>query len=276
VILRKGDRGAEVRALQERLAKLSYNPGPIDGILGDKTLSAVSNFELEHRLPASPAWTVAEATIRTLEMAPGWVRGIDVAKYQGAVDWAKVKASGVAFAVIKATESKGYVDPCFKKNWEGARAAGIMRGAYCFWHPQQDPKAQAEHFYETVGDLLPGDLPPTVDVERNDRLSPVTVNERLVVVCKEVAGIFGKTPILYTSARVCKEQGITVGGDCPVWLARYYARQGFRKEGPPLPPQWKRWSIWQTGYGDGLPGISGDVDRDFWQGTFEELQALCV
>src|SRR5579863_5354418 len=56
------------------------------------------------------------------------VHGIDVSKYQGDIDWNAVKASGVKFAWIKATEGGDRVDEKFAQNWEMAKAAGVPRG----------------------------------------------------------------------------------------------------------------------------------------------------
>ena len=51
--LAKGDRGDEVTALQERLTKLGYSVGAIDGIYGEKTAAAVSAFQKEASLPVN-------------------------------------------------------------------------------------------------------------------------------------------------------------------------------------------------------------------------------
>ena len=60
------------------------------------------------------------------------IHGIDVSKYQGDIDWNKVKDSGVKFVWIKATEGGDHTDEKFAANWAGAKAAGIPRGAYHF------------------------------------------------------------------------------------------------------------------------------------------------
>src|SRR4051812_46519806 len=60
------------------------------------------------------------------------VKGIDVSKWQGSIDWAKVKASGVAFAIARVGDGDSYVDPQFGANWSGMKAHGIIRGTYHF------------------------------------------------------------------------------------------------------------------------------------------------
>lgn len=66
------------------------------------------------------------------------IKGIDVSKWQGAIDWAKVAGDGVKFAMIRL----GYggkngaacgVDNFYQKNVEGALANGIAVGCYFFW-----------------------------------------------------------------------------------------------------------------------------------------------
>lgn len=67
----------------------------------------------------------------------GITLGIDVAKWQGTIDWQQVAASGIEFALIRVgyrAESTGviYEDPCAKYNLQQAQAAGIKLGAYFY------------------------------------------------------------------------------------------------------------------------------------------------
>lgn len=49
-MIRYGDRGDDVRAVQEALAFLGYSPGPIDGIFGPMTNEAVRRFQSDQRI----------------------------------------------------------------------------------------------------------------------------------------------------------------------------------------------------------------------------------
>lgn len=51
-VLRAGIRGVDVRRLQDVLSDLGYNPGPIDGISGPRTVAAVSAFQVDAGLTA--------------------------------------------------------------------------------------------------------------------------------------------------------------------------------------------------------------------------------
>lgn len=61
-------------------------------------------------------------------------KGIDVAKYQGNIDFNKVKAAGYTFVIIQAGYGKysTQVDPYFEDNYRRAKAAGLNVGAYWF------------------------------------------------------------------------------------------------------------------------------------------------
>jgi hypothetical protein len=73
------------------------------------------------------------------------VHGTDVSKYQGSIDWPAVRASGISFAFIKATEGGDRLDDRFAENWHAAKAAGIPRGAYHFFYFCRPAHEQAVH-----------------------------------------------------------------------------------------------------------------------------------
>jgi len=78
----------------------------------------------------------------------GMLAGIDVSHWQGTIDWSKVAASGVSFAIAKASEGKSVVDPTYAENVAGASAAGIRIGAYHFAQPSTkvgEAAAEADH-----------------------------------------------------------------------------------------------------------------------------------
>ena len=55
----------------------------------------------------------------------------------------KVAASGRKFGIVKATEGTGYTDSSFAANWAAMPKAGVIRGAYHFFHPNLDAVMQA-------------------------------------------------------------------------------------------------------------------------------------
>ncbi len=62
------------------------------------------------------------------------LKGIDVSKYQGEINWEKVKDSGIQFAIIRAGYGKETYqkDPKFETNYNNAKAVGIPIGVYWY------------------------------------------------------------------------------------------------------------------------------------------------
>src|SRR5947209_1846849 len=92
------------------------------------------------------------------------VRGIDVSHHQREIRWELVKASGIHFAYIKATEGADFKDASFAENWSGSAAAAIAHGAYHFFILGTPGELQASNFIATVP-TEPNALPPAIDLE---------------------------------------------------------------------------------------------------------------
>src|ERR1022692_3299310 len=103
------------------------------------------------------------------------VEGVDVSYYDATVDWPAVKASGRQFAIARVSDGTGFMDPQFSTNWSGIKAAGMVRGVYQFFRPEDDAVAQANIVISAVGSIGPGDLPPVLDVEVIDGQSSATI-----------------------------------------------------------------------------------------------------
>ena len=79
--------------------------------------------------------------------------GIDVSAFQGEIDWQKVKASGIRFAMVR-LGYRGYgkagnmvVDEYALKNLEGAAKAGLAVGAYFFSQATSIEEVDDEIFF---------------------------------------------------------------------------------------------------------------------------------
>jgi lysozyme len=272
--LKHGDHGEAVKSLQSNLARLGY-PLPrstrpdksFDGIVGEELLHAARLAEQDRHWPPSPPGEIADSTPALAAQARPFLRGLDVSKYQGHIDWSAVAAAGYRFVYVKATEGDSFVDPTWQQNARGARAAGLLVGGYHFWWPTKDPAAQARHFCQTLAAEAPLSLPPALDVEKENDLSPSARNEHLQTLISTTKELSGITPALYSSRRVYTEWGLTVGGECHFWMVSW-------SDQPRLVAPFHDWRFWQTGHAPGIPGISTDVDRDLFQGTEDELRAL--
>ena len=80
------------------------------------------------------------------------VKGIDVSKWQGKIDWAKVKAAGIKFAMIRlgygSSDGKSCgVDGCFEQHVRNAVAAGVDIGCYFYSYATSVAAAEKEAEY---------------------------------------------------------------------------------------------------------------------------------
>ena len=71
-------------------------------------------------------------------------KGIDVSKWNGTVDWNKVKASGIDYVIIRAGFGSSTVDPYFHSHIQGAINAGLEVGVYWFSYATSEAKAKIE------------------------------------------------------------------------------------------------------------------------------------
>ena len=74
------------------------------------------------------------------------MRGIDISKHNGAVNWVQVKADGVQFAILRAGYGKeaAQKDTQFEANYAGCKAQGIPCGAYWYSYATTPAEARQE------------------------------------------------------------------------------------------------------------------------------------
>jgi lysozyme len=192
--------------------------------------------------------------------------GIDVSHFQGEVDWGAVAAAGIRFAFIKATEGLDDVDPRFVQNWQQSRAAGLLRGAYHFLHPNLDAKQQAAHFLSVV--TLDDDaLPPALDIEVTDGEGPATLTACIETWLGTVEATLGCKPVVYTDPSFWRDNVGANLATYPLWLACY-------APSPEVPASWGSWTFWQHSQSGRVDGIAGPVDLDSCRLSLEQLRGL--
>ncbi len=199
------------------------------------------------------------------------IRGIDISHYQKDINWsalkqAKLNSFPIRFVIIKASEGSDLRDSLFRENFANARCHGFVRGAYHFFNPQSDPVRQAQHYFQHVN-LLPGDMPPILDVEKRGK-KPLAEFQNDVLRWLEYAHKeTGVMPILYTYARFKYDYLRDPRFDkYPLWVARYNMRLGYQGE----------WVMWQYSEEGCIAGIKGDVDLNLFNGKFSDLQRLLI
>lgn len=194
------------------------------------------------------------------------VHGTDVSKYQGDIDWRTKRKHDIAFSFIKATEGGDIFDTHFTRHWNGAKRAGIPRGAYHFYYFCRPAFEQARWFIRNVP-RDPSALPPVLDMEWNAhsptcrlRPKPAAVRKEMTVFLKQVERHYRKKPIIYTTIDFYRDNELHKLKGYPYWL-RSVAGDPYKRYNN------QRWLFWQyTGTGE-VPGINGDADINVFNGN---------
>jgi lysozyme len=203
------------------------------------------------------------------------VKGVDVAHYQGEIDWETLGSQGIDFAWIKATEGSSHVDPRFPENWARANETGLLVGAYHFMSFESSGTAQAEHLARQIP-ATPGTLPPVIDLELYGPYiaEPPAPEQVRRILDDLVAGIekrYGATPIVYVTEEA---YDLYVAGLYPqlnVWI-RSVAVPSSLSDG-------RGWTFWQYSNRDRLGGYDGVepyIDMNAFAGTREELESMTL
>ncbi|KAG8762990.1 hypothetical protein FRC12_008768 [Ceratobasidium sp. 428] len=196
-------------------------------------------------------------------------KGIDVASYQGNVNWASQKSNGVSFAYVKATEGTGYTNPYFDQQYSGSYNAGMIRGSYHFARPDVSTGAtQADYFvahgggWSADGKTLPGAL----DIEYNPYgatcygLSAASMVSWIKSFSDRYHSKTGRYPTIYTTTdwwKTCTGNSAAFATTNALWIARYSSSVGT------LPAGWSYHTFWQYS--------SSPLDQDYFNGDAAAL-----
>lgn len=197
------------------------------------------------------------------------INGIDVSEYQVHPDWRQVAASGRQFVILKATEGVGFRVETFAANWAEIKAAGLVRGAYHYAHPNLNPpELEANYFLEVIqaGGLQAGDL-LALALEMKGIGTPL-INWTLAWL-EQITAAVGFRPFLYSDLTFLSEQGFANNPSIAqygLWLADYTPAM------PAPPPSWPFIAIWQYSCTGSIPGINGVCDENVFNGTLDELR----
>ncbi|KAF7326108.1 Secreted hydrolase [Mycena kentingensis (nom. inval.)] len=217
-------------------------------------------------------------------------QGIDVSDHQSSINWATVKANGVAFAYIKATEGSTFISPTFSSQYTGATNAGLIRGGYHFAHPDTSSGATQAKFFLAHGGGWSADgitLPGALDIEYNPSGAECygLSASSMVAWIKDFSNTYHaattrfpgdphlppvllvdelELPVIYTTTdwwTTCTGNSAAFATDNPVWIARYSTRIGT------LPAGWGSTTFWQ--YADSGPNPG---DQNVFNGDAQGLK----
>jgi lysozyme len=196
------------------------------------------------------------------------VYGVDVSVFQGAINWPAVKGAGKSFAIARISDGT-YLDTKFSANWPAMKSAGLVRGAYQFFEPGEDPTTQANIVINAVGRLGAGDLPVTADMEVTGSQSAATIIANLQTWMAKVEAGTGKKPMIYTALGYWNAHvNSSAFSGNPLWAANWGVTC------PGLANGWGAWKFWQNADNGSVGGIGGAVDTDEFNGSLADLQGF--
>lgn len=204
------------------------------------------------------------------------LKGIDVSDFTTGVNFDSVKANGVSFVYIKATEGTTFISDLFNSQYTGATNAGLIRGAYHFAHPDRSSGATQANFFLAHGGGWSSDgitLPGTVDLENNpsEEACYGLSQSDMVSWIKDFSNTYhdktSRFPVIYTTTSwwiSCTGNSGAFSTDSPLWIAHFSTAVGS------LPAGWPFYTFWQNA--DSASPNPGD--SDIFNGDMTQLVKL--
>ena len=189
------------------------------------------------------------------------IKGIDVSEFQGSIDWDKVKADGIEFAILKLGNiydyDENYLDSKFEENYKNAKAQGIKVGAYIYnyCNAVDTLKKGLKWAFEKLGNKKL-DLPIYLDMEDKDIQGETVAT--LTNQCNEFAKYVkskGYQAGVYANANWLKNELDTdkFDEDLSIWVAQFKVNK----------PQIDNPDIWQYASDGRVSGINGNCDMNY-------------
>ena len=191
------------------------------------------------------------------------VAGIDVSKHNGKIDFEKVAADDYQFVFIKASEGKTYRDEAFERNYQGARDAGLMVGAYHFFRKNRTGEEQAANLLSVIKGK-PLDLPLVIDLEDDWGNGATTSRETALKRVLEMIEILvgkGYDVMIYTNLDGDEKYYKGMLGDHDLWLCSFTSPDMLKD---------KPHCFQQFSHEGNVDGVKGNVDLNVWRGSKRE------
>ena len=193
------------------------------------------------------------------------MRGIDVSKHNGTIDWNKVKISGVDFAIIRAGygNTVSQKDQTFERNYAGATAAGLAVGAYWYSYAKTatDADREAAAFLQAIkGKKF--NMPVFYDVEEENIFNSGITNQITDRFCTILENAGYWVGVYSSSAQFNKYFTAENKRKYTIWTAHW---------GVDHPAHPATYDIWQYSETGRVNGIDTNVDLNICYKNFPEL-----
>lgn len=227
----------------------------------------------------------AEVNAEKLEIKKGVANGVDVSKWQGKIDWARVKRSGIDFAIIRigfrGENGIIYKDDCADYNIQQADKAGLLVGVYFF--STAKTAAEAEEEAKWTASAIAGypiSYPVVYDCEgflaENSRMYGLSKEQRsdnalAFLNYIKSAGYEG----MFYAAKSELEGSLywdtaRLENAFEIWVARYPATP---YPTTPTPDYGGKYAMWQYTNKGTVSGITGNADISVSYFTREKSEA---
>lgn len=195
--------------------------------------------------------------------------GIDVSRYQPALDWPRIKSGGFDFVYVRYGHGDGTgdsgKDSMFDSHFYGAKEAGLLVGAY--WYMWSTNAVEQARLFAQLN-AAECDMPMAVDIEQSN-----ITEASIKLFLTELKRLTGRRPLIYTRQNLL--DGILGSSnrdwlrEYDLWTAEYPEVVG---EYPTrLPKGYSNWQFWQFTSEGRVPGYSGNIDINYFNGSLEDL-----
>ena len=182
---------------------------------------------------------------------------IDVSKYQGDIDWAEVKRSGVEIAIIKAGYGRlvSQKDEKFEQNYAGAKAQGIKVGVY--WYSYAMSKNEALLEAKACLEVIKGkqfEYPIYFDLEEQKqfKLGKKACSEMISTFCNKLEEQGYYAGLYMSRSHLENYVEPSVRNRYTLWIAEYTGKCNY----------YGQYGMWQYSSTGRIAGIKGNVDTN--------------
>ncbi len=150
-------------------------------------------------------------------------QGIDVSDWQGYIDYAQVRNSGVEIVYIKASQGSNIKDPYFDINYENAKLNDLKVGFYHFLTATNTEEAEEEaRFFASVISGKNPDCKLVMDYEVFGGVSVDESNQIAEVFLESVKRLTNKDIVIYSDlSNSISRFGRSLSDNYELWLAYY-------------------------------------------------------
>lgn len=191
------------------------------------------------------------------------IKGIDVSKWQGNIDFDLVRKNGARFVIIRAGSGKK-PDPMFKRNYDLAKRAGLHVGAY--WYSYANSVEDAIKEAETMHSVIKGlrfEYPIWYDVEETSQFAKGAkfINAIIYAFCQKLEAHGFYVGVYMSKAYATSNLYDTTKQRFDLWVAQYNSKCTYEDVH----------GMWQYSGSGKINGVNGAVDLDYSYKDYKKI-----